>query len=246
VAVYGGHTDKKKGDIVICTTHQLFRYKGYRFDLLIIDEVDAFPFWNNEKLMNDAEVSARTKVYMSATPPQVLIDKTKDNQLDYHFLKKRYHNKPIPLPSVYPLIKGLTILHMIYLIRRWKTKGIKTIIYVPLIEVGERLRTILSMFIRDIKFISSKTENRTENIEAFKKGKSTLIATIILERGVTIKNLNVIIYDASHLLFKNENLIQIIGRVGRDQVYSTGKIVFYGKKNSEVKKTIQEIRYANS
>ncbi|MBR2577745.1 MAG: DEAD/DEAH box helicase, partial [Erysipelotrichaceae bacterium] len=50
VALYGGHHSELTGDLIVCTTHQLFRY--YRtFDLLILDEVDAFPLSGNKELM---------------------------------------------------------------------------------------------------------------------------------------------------------------------------------------------------
>lgn len=39
--VYGGHTTKTDGQFIICTTHQLYRYPNF-FDLLILDEYDAF------------------------------------------------------------------------------------------------------------------------------------------------------------------------------------------------------------
>ena len=42
VAVCGGHTDVLDGDLIVCTTHQLYRYQG-QFSLLILDEPDAFP-----------------------------------------------------------------------------------------------------------------------------------------------------------------------------------------------------------
>ena len=48
--VYGGHTNVLEADLICITTHQLFRYKDY-FDLLILDEVDAFPF-NGDELLN--------------------------------------------------------------------------------------------------------------------------------------------------------------------------------------------------
>lgn len=48
--VYGGHHEKLDGDLIICTCHQLFRYH-HTFDLLILDEVDAFPLKGNETLM---------------------------------------------------------------------------------------------------------------------------------------------------------------------------------------------------
>ena len=51
VALYGGHTKELTADIILLTTHQLYRYNKY-FDLLIIDETDAFPFDGNEVLNN--------------------------------------------------------------------------------------------------------------------------------------------------------------------------------------------------
>mgnify|MGYP003195728321 FL=1 len=48
--VYGGHSELVDGQFIICTTHQLYRYPQY-FDLLILDELDAFPYVNNEVLI---------------------------------------------------------------------------------------------------------------------------------------------------------------------------------------------------
>lgn len=52
-AIYGGHNKELTGDLIICTTHQLFRF--YKtFDLLVLDEVDAYPLAGNKELMNIA------------------------------------------------------------------------------------------------------------------------------------------------------------------------------------------------
>ena len=73
-SVYGGHTSKIEGDLVCITTHQLFRYRHY-FDLLIIDEVDAFPFNDNEVLESFLKNSVKgNMIMMSATPPQRVVD----------------------------------------------------------------------------------------------------------------------------------------------------------------------------
>ena len=42
-----------------------------------------------------------------------------------------------------------------------------------------------------------------------------LRSTSVLERGVTIKNLQVIVFNAEHELYDEKSLIQISGRVGR-------------------------------
>ena len=54
VSVYGGHHDELTGDLIICTTHQLYRYYQ-SFDLLILDEADAFPLSGNEQ---NSEIAA--------------------------------------------------------------------------------------------------------------------------------------------------------------------------------------------
>ena len=41
-----GYTQVTDADLIVCTTHQLYRYP-YAFDLLILDELDAFPFVGN-------------------------------------------------------------------------------------------------------------------------------------------------------------------------------------------------------
>ena len=77
-SVYGGHNDKLTGDIILLTTHQLFRYVNY-FDLLIIDETDAFPFSNNEVLKNIFTNSIRGNyIMMSATPLEWMKKKIKE------------------------------------------------------------------------------------------------------------------------------------------------------------------------
>lgn len=52
-AVCEGYPENKEdlydSDLIVCTMHQLYRYP-HSFDLLIMDEVDAFPYAGNETL----------------------------------------------------------------------------------------------------------------------------------------------------------------------------------------------------
>ena len=65
IKVCGGYTEITKGDLIVCTTHQLYRY--YKtFDLLILDEVDAFPFKGNETLFNIAINSCKGRIIFSS------------------------------------------------------------------------------------------------------------------------------------------------------------------------------------
>lgn len=72
--VYGGHTDQLNADIVVLTTHQLYRYPNY-FKLIILDEIDAFPYKGNE-LLNAMFLRSLSghSVLMSATPSKEILD----------------------------------------------------------------------------------------------------------------------------------------------------------------------------
>ena len=68
VTVCEGYTKDVMGDLIICTTHQLYRYYEY-FDLLILDEPDAFPYYGNSVLQGIVKTSCRKNIiYLTATP----------------------------------------------------------------------------------------------------------------------------------------------------------------------------------
>ena len=68
ICLYGGHTKDKEGDIIVLTTHQLYRYRQY-FSLIILDEIDAFPF-KDDPILHSMFYQALSGHYvmMSATP----------------------------------------------------------------------------------------------------------------------------------------------------------------------------------
>ena len=54
-----------------------------------------------------------------------------------------------------------------------------------------------------------------------------LLTTTILERGITIKNVQVAVIGAESTIFNSSALIQIAGRVGRNADFSGGDVVFF-------------------
>ena len=54
-----------------------------------------------------------------------------------------------------------------------------------------------------------------------------LLTTTILERGITIKNVQVAVVGAESAIFTSAALIQISGRVGRNPQFPDGEIVFF-------------------
>jgi competence protein ComFA len=74
-----------------------------------------------------------------------------------------------------------------------------------------------------------------------------LIATSILERGITLKHLQVIIVHSDHPLMDEKTLIQMAGRVGRKIDAPEGKVIYLAEILTEsMAKSIQRIRHANA
>lgn len=224
IALYGGNTKQKVGDIIILTMHQIFRYKNY-FDLLIADEIDAFPFKNNNVLENFFFKSVKGNyVMMSATPSKEVIDSFKGE--DVFTLSKRFHGEKIPEPEMV-IKKGknqelFLIKKIMYFIKEQKP----CLVFVPSIEDSDRIAYFLSFFPINVESVNSKKESK-KIIDIFKKGGfDVLITTSILERGITIKSLQVIIYHADNKIFTSEVLEQISGRVGRKKDDPKGEVIF--------------------
>lgn len=234
VSVYGGHTDYLKGDIVVLTTHQLYRYP-HMFDLIILDEIDAFPFKDNELLIAMLNNASRGRiVMMSATPSdQVLTEFSKDNHEVLH-LNTRFHHKPLPVPK---LVIRYGLLKQPYLyrkLRQFQKENKPTFIFCPTISIAEKIYTLNAKLIPNGNVVHSKKSDRAEVIEDFKNGKyQYLVTTAVLERGVTIKNLQVIIYDADHPIYDEHALIQISGRVGRKFDAPEGEVIFLADKSTK-------------
>ena len=73
-----------------------------------------------------------------------------------------------------------------------------------------------------------------------------LVTTSILERGVTVKALQVIVFDSANPIFDAKALVQIAGRVGRKQDCRDGEVYFLADVfSSEMKEAIDEIRNCN-
>ena len=226
VSVYGGNTKTLYGDIIVLTSHQLFRYNKY-FDVVIFDEVDAFPYKGNEMLnffLNRAVKGS--VVYMSATISDKMIASNS------YFLNQRYHGNKLDVPKVKYLLHWLYILLFLK-----KHKSDIVLIYFPTIK--EQLK-----FSKRLKkkhyVVNSKIENRKEMLNKLHTlDKGIILTTLVLERGITFKNCHVIVYKADHNLFNYESLVQISGRVGRKKDYPRGDVLFLANnKNKSIRNAI--------
>ena len=244
-AIYGEHTEEKEGDIVILTMHQIYRFHQY-FDVLIADEIDAFPFHNNELLQHFFLASKKgPMVLMSATPTHEFDRFIPKN--NFLYLEKRFHGFPIPVPKIQVLSDFQKKRFLIKKLKQYEREKKPCLVFVPSKSLAEELYTLLYVFFKKGAYVHSSRVERLALIESLRRGiLHYLITTSILERGVTIPNLQVIIYGADHPIYDERVIEQISGRVGRKKVCPDGDVFLLLKEETEaVKKAILSIKKHN-
>lgn len=243
--VYGGHTEQLTGDIVVLTTHQLYRYPNY-FELIILDEIDAFPYNGNVLLNKMFNKSLKGhSVLMSATPSKEVLEYYQKGNREIIELNTRFHKHPLPVPTFIVRIGILKRIFIMNKVKEYIKENKPVFIFAPTIEEAEYLFNFLKKAIRSGSLVHSKIENRTDIISDFRKGIfKYLVTTAVLERGVTVKNLQVIIYESDHSLYNEYALVQIAGRVGRKSDAPEGDVLFVADRVTEemenARKTIIE------
>lgn len=244
--------------LVVATTHQLLKFY-HAFDLLIVDEVDAFPYVDNSMLYCAVKNSVKEdglRIFLTATSTDELDKKVRTGELKRLSLPRRFHGNPLIIPKPVWLSdfnrclekSQLSSKLKAYIDKQRKT-GYPLLIFASEIQKGEKLKEILQVYFPDEKigFVSSVTEDRLEQVQAFRDGELTiLISTTILERGVTFPCVDVFVVEANHRLFTKSSLIQIGGRVGRSMDRPTGELFFFHDGlNASIKKAIKEIKQMN-
>jgi len=246
IAVCEGNTKITEGDLIICTAHQLYRYHK-KFDLLIIDEPDAFPFKGNKVLQHIAYNSCVGEmVYLSATPDEYLLEMVDKKKLIKLDLPIRPSNLPIPLPSVLYMPVMIMLIYLIIWMNKRVTDKIQALIFVPTIKRSKQLYLVLRKLYA-IDTINSKTVDKERIIDEFRNNKlQFLLCTTILERGVTFEGIDVLIYMGAHLVYTTSSLIQIVGRIGRGVQNTKGEVcLLTNSKTIEIEKCIESIRLDN-
>ena len=74
------------------------------FDVMIIDELDAFPFHHEESLQfaaRRASKSEATRIYLTATPRKKEKWRVRLKKLPVVFIPKRFHGHPLLVPTLH-------------------------------------------------------------------------------------------------------------------------------------------------
>ena len=244
--------------LVIATTHQLLKfYKA--FDLLIIDEVDAFPYVDNPVLYKAAQNAIKKEgntLYLTATSTDELDKKVKKKEVSRYSLPRRFHGNSLVVPEIkwvskirQKIEKGKIPHDLLQLIKQQRQTTYPLLLFVSEIELGKQLKDILTKYFSKEKlgFVSSKTEDRLRIVEEFRNREvSILVSTTILERGVTFPLVDVFVIESNHRLFTKSTLVQISGRVGRSKERPTGQLLFLADGITKaMKNAVKEIKEMN-
>lgn len=243
VAVYGGHHERIYGDIIICTTHQLYRYPK-TFDLLVLDEVDAFPFKGDDILYAIAKTACIGHIiYSTATIDERLKKEVLANNVALVSLNIRPHLKPLIVPKV---VMNMKFVLLLYLLKLLRSSDRQVIVFVSSKRLAKSLYLIYKHFIA-CTYVYSDLDKRRENINLFKDKKAKVIfATTVLERGITIKGVSVIILNFHDGVFDEASLVQMLGRVGRDFNDPYGEAyILTTKYTKSIRDSLKTIKGAN-
>lgn len=247
-ALYGGSLDREKdAALIIATTHQLLRY--YRaFHVMIVDEIDAFPYHADKMLhyaVNEAMKEEAARIYLTATPDEKWKRKLRNGKQKGVIISGRYHRHPLPVPIFRwcgNWKKGLMRKKIPRTLLQWLnmylSKRYPIFLFVPHVRYVEEISQLLKSLNNQIDGVHAEDMARKEKVAAFRKGEiPLLVTTTILERGVTVKNLQVAVLGAEEEIFSESALVQIAGRAGRSSDEPHGDVIYfhYGKTAAMVR-----------
>lgn len=256
-ALYGGSPQRHEySPLVISTVHQLYRYKD-AFDVLIVDEVDAFPYSFDATLRYAAEKSRKPSsaiIYLTATPNETWQRQCRQGKRRFVSIPARYHRHPLPIPKIRWLgnwKKSLKKGRIPTKLKLWTQNRLErnkqALLFFPSIRTMNDALPLFQTLDSRIKAVHAEDPNRIEKVEGMRRKEiPVMLTTTILERGVTFPNLDVAVVGAEEDIFSESALVQISGRVGRSVHFPNGEIMFfhYGL-TKEIIKAIRHIERMN-
>jgi len=267
-ALYGGSSERfKKADLVLATTHQVLRFYE-AFHLVVLDEVDAFPYHGSAMLYNALNRALHPKgkiVYMTATPPEYLLKMNK-NHIQIVTIPARHHGYPLPVPELV-IDKSLKVKDdklvipekaIEFLHQSVEGEFSQVLIFVPTIFLSERVGAILKRTLELppfnnfggswVNYTHSQDPERDKKRESFLNGEfPVLVTTTLMERGINVPKVNVmVLFAENQYIFDTATLVQMAGRAGRMTNNPQSKVWFVGAyTTSFMKQAITWIKNIN-
>lgn len=246
------------GELVIATTHQLLRWYQ-AFDLIIVDEVDAFPYRHDEPLRKGVRRALRPdgqQVWLTATPPRSWQRAFKRGRLPGVTIPARYHGHPLPVPLITRerrlwerLRTGEAIPSLVAFFKHVQRVQGQAYVFVPGLARIPQVVGWVERHVPGVRVagVSSRDRARSEKMTAFRERKvDCLVTTTILERGVTVAHAHVLILQADHSVFDEAALVQMSGRCGRSAAFPHGLVRWVATENTrDQRRALKHIRQMN-
>lgn len=250
---HGGSTQRDYGAcITVLTTHQAMRFHS-RFDLVILDEADAFPYYGSEALATALErtlVMGGRMVIMTATPSRGHLARVRVGSLPCVRISARHHGRPLPVPVVVETGGRSMGSAVAELARVSLAAAAPLFVFVPSRSRAPELSRELSPALpgRRVEWVHSGDPERSGKRESFASGRcDVLVTTSVMERGITVDGADVIVAEADwEAVFDYRSLVQMAGRAGRTSAHPAGRVWFVcSEANSAIFTAIGMIREMN-
>lgn len=240
--LYGGSEERfGYADIHVATTHQTRRFRN-AFDVVIIDEIDAFPFSYDRSLklaVDKAAAPDAARIYLTATPSSDLKKQARSGSLPFVQIPVRYHGSALPVPTMQWIgnwKKALKKDRLPSALLAWCGRKVKAeipvFVFVSSVNQAETVSRLLAEKWEGTIGVHAADSLRHEKVQQFREKQTPiLVTTTILERGVTIKGAEAAVLGAEENIFDEKALVQIAGRVGRNADQPGGDVMYfhYGK-----------------
>jgi competence protein ComFA len=251
--LYGDSDDRHEyGQLVLSTTHQLFRYEK-AFDFIVIDEVDAFPYSYDTTLQYAVEKARKPEsaiAYLTATPDAQIQKNFTSKKQNHIRIPARYHRHPIPLPRLAwcgNWNKSIDKNRIPPTLKKWTLQRLQqnkqALIFFPSVKIMKKALPLFQKMNPAIESVHAEDPDRKEKVQKMRKGETLiLLTTTILERGVTIPNIDVAVLGTEESIFTESALVQIAGRAGRSADFPKGDVVYFHQgKTKEMINAIMHI-----
>lgn len=266
VTGFGGSPENfRSSPLVLATTHQVLRYYS-QFDLVVLDEADAYPYQGSEMLRRAVKRAAKRggrTVYLTATPDNKMVKGVSRGLIKLITIPARYHGQPVPEPQI---IKAIPFQKekdgswaaaplVIELLSKWLIRTTcQVFLFLPTVHAVETFGPVLEKTCNPIspgvlRYSHARDPLRDQKRDDFKAGKfRVFVTTTIMERGVTVREANVLVLDADHQpVFDDGTLIQMAGRAGRSAEFPDGQVVFIGRSvSSAMEQARDKIKFLNN
>ncbi|MGI6082413.1 MAG: DEAD/DEAH box helicase [Limnochordia bacterium] len=242
--LYGGASQKyPEARLLVATTHQAVRLGG-RFELLVFDECDAFPYTDSPVLQRAiARLAAQAGcfVQMTATPTKLQLQWARQSDSRLVCIPARHHGHPLPVPivTVDPSLREGSLRDIPVGLKealvQTLNEGAQLLVFVPRRTLVEPLVAALQREgYRKVTGVYSGSQRRDAVREALVAGTvDVVVSTTVFERGLTFPMVNVaVLYADAEGVFDPAALIQMAGRVGRTPQRPTGRVWFFCARQS--------------